>query len=191
MNNHITDANALAGLPLRQEAEKIVNIGSAHNINNTINFSSAKSLLSPNSFYNLIIKSGEKYEEPHCIMYRDRVLEFTTPQLCRKLSNFTFEDIEEIINLPSLFLPEVEYEITGEQKRGQIGFWGKIKEIHIWPDSSYDVSFEIEKEGEIELDRIIEFSNELGLKIDGYEHRRTHWAIKRADLMSVIKKIKG
>lgn len=69
-DNLLTETTNLA----QQNAEKIYNIKHANNVNNVVNYNNFRSSLSPESYYNLFVIGGEKYESDYFQLRGDRVL---------------------------------------------------------------------------------------------------------------------
>lgn len=75
-------------------------------INNIVNYTPARKILSPNEYYNLFINFGEKYDSNVFYLKNDRIFEYTNTAIIQRSSQFTLEEIDEIIRLPVLLLPE-------------------------------------------------------------------------------------
>ncbi|WP_407254177.1 FRG domain-containing protein [Klebsiella michiganensis] len=104
---------------------------------------------------------------------RSRFLEHTEDKLVRKYKDLTKEQIEEIKELPCLFLVE---NLQGE------AFVGSLKSITA---DRYKVEFEYNltqriSEGEINNQTL------YSLGLSKFEIMRTHWAIKDLNLYSII-----
>lgn len=168
--------------PLQQNAERIYNIEQANNVNNIVNYVPARKILSPNEYYNLFIIYDEQYERDSFTIENGRIFEYTNTAIKQKFSQFTLEDIDEIMSLPTLFLPEYS-EANQEIKTG---FLGQLVDID--KRAGY-IKFDFHKEHEIDLN-LVEL-HQSDLKIEDWELSRTHWAIKRANLednLEIIKK---
>ena len=148
--------------------------------------SSKDGKLSPSQYYNLFVSSEEGiYDKSSFIIYNARVLQeiYTTNAIIDKFSNFTFDDINEIIALPTLFLPEYRNE---ENEKEKVGYLGRLTDINITPGPGKS-EFYFEKEQEFQMTKIVQLMKDL--KFKETELERTHWAIKKADLLEVIKKL--
>jgi len=148
--------------------------------------SSKDGKLSPSQYYNLFVSFEEGiYDKSPFIIYNGRVLQedYTTNAIIAKFSNFTFDDINEIIALPTLFLPEYRNE---ENEKEKVGYLGLLTDINIrrGPGQS---EFYFEKKQEFQMTKIVQLMNDL--KFKERELERTHWAIKKADLLEVIKEL--
>lgn len=169
--------------PLQQTADRIYNIEQANNINNIVNYVPARKILSPNEYYNLFIIYGEQYEGDSFTIESGRIFEYTNTAIKQKFSQFilfsqfTLEDIDEITSLPTLFLPEY----SDSNQEIKTGFFGKLVDID---KRGGDTKFEFHKEYEVDLNSVVLHQSEL--KIEDWELSRTHWAIKRANLMNVL-----
>ena len=164
--------------PLQQNAERIYNIEQANNVNNIVNYVPARKILSPNEYYNLFIIYGEQYEGDSFTIENGRIFEYTNTAIKQKFSQFTLEDIDEIMGLPTLFLPEYS-EVNQEIKTG---FLGQLVDID--KRDGY-IKFDFHKECKINLN-LVELHHS-DLKIEDWELSRTHWAIKRANLKNILK----
>ena len=176
--------NLPSGFPtqtLQQNAERIYNIEQANNVNNIVNYVPARKKLSPNEYYNLFIIYGEQYEGDSFTIENGRIFECTNTAIKQKFSQFTLENIDEIMSLPTLFLPEYS-EVNQEIKTG---FLGQLVDID---KRTGNTKFYFHKECEIDLNLVGLHQSEL--KIEDWELSRTHWAIKRANLEDILEKIK-
>lgn len=185
MTNLLKKRNDLpAELPqqiLQQTADKIYNIEHASNVNNIVNYIPARKILSPNEYYNLFINYGEKYDSNAFYLKNDRIFEYTNTAIIQRFSQFTLEEIDEIIRLPALLLPE--YRDSNQDIKS--GFFGKIIDINRTGEYT---RFDFNKEIEINLNLVELHQSEL--KIEDWELSRTHWAIKRTNLEDILEKIK-
>lgn len=142
--------------------------------------------LPPSQYYNLFVSSEEGiYDKSPFIIYNDRVLQkpYTTNAVIDKFSNFTLDDINEIIALPTLFLPEYRNE---ENEKEKVGYLGQLIDIDIAPGPGKSEFYFVKKQ-EFPMRKIVQLMNDL--KFRNSELERTHWAIKKADLLEVIKKL--
>lgn len=164
--------------PLQQNADRIYNIEQANNVNHIVNVTPVRESLSSDEYYNLFIIYGEKYEENSFSLNNDRIFEYTNTAIRQRFNQFTLEDIDEIMNLPALFLPEY----SDANQDIKIGFFGKLEDID---KRARDIQFVFRKECEIDLNQVELHQSEL--KIEDWELSRTHWAIKRANLKNILK----
>ena len=164
--------------PLQQNADRIYNIEQANNVNHIVNVTPVRESLSSDEYYNLFIIYGEKYEENSFSLNNDRIFEYTNAAIRQRFNQFTLEDIDEIMNLPALFLPEY----SDANQDIKIGFFGKLEDID---KRARDIQFVFRKECEIDLNQVELHQSEL--KIEDWELSRTHWAIKRANLKNILK----
>lgn len=163
--------------PLQQNADRIYNIEQANNVNHIVNVTPVRVSLSSNEYYNLFIIYGEKYEENSFSLNNDRIFGYTNTAIRKRFDQFTLEDIDEIMNLPALFLPEY----SDANQDIKIGFFGKLEDID---KRARDIQFVFRKECEIDLNQVELHQSEL--KIEDWELSRTHWAIKRANLKNIL-----
>jgi hypothetical protein len=163
--------------PLQQNADRIYNIEKANNVNHIVNVIPVRESLSSDEYYNLFIIYNEKYEENFFSLNNDRIFEFTNTAISQKFNKFTLEDIDEIMSLPALFLPEY----SNANKEIKKGFFGKLLDID--KKTGY-IKFDFHKECEIDLN-LVEL-HQSDLKIEDWELSRTHWAIKRANLKNIL-----
>jgi hypothetical protein len=164
--------------PLQQTADRIYNIEQANNVNNIVNYVPSRTMLPTDGFYNLFVKYDEEYEGTYFTIPRKKILNWTTEQISAKFSKFSFEDVEEIKSLPALFLPEYK-----NNKEIPFGYLGRLREINI-PKYGGDPVFYFETAKSVPIDWVNIHKDEL--MIDLFELENTHWAIKRANLMSVL-----
>lgn len=165
---------------LQQNADRIYNIEQANNVNNIVNYVPARNTLSQNNYYNLFIIYGEQYEGDSFTIENGRIFEYTNTAIKQKFSQFTLEDIDEITSLPALFLPEY----SDMNQDIKIGFFGKLVDID---KRAGDTKFDFHKEYEIDLESVV--FHQSALKLEKWELSRTHWAIKRANLMDILESL--
>lgn len=163
--------------PLQQNADRIYNIEQANNVNHIVNVTPIRKTLSSDEYYNLFIIYDEKYEKDSFVLDNDRIFEYTNTAILQKFNEFTLEDIDEIMSLPTLFLPE--YSEANQEKK--TGFFGKLVDID---KRARNTNFDFRKECEIDLN-LVEL-HQSDLKIEDWELSRTHWAIKRANLKNIL-----
>lgn len=163
--------------PLQQNADRIYNIEQANNVNHIVNVTPVRVSLSSDEYYNLFIIYGEKYEENSFSLNNDRIFGYTNTAIRQRFDQFTLENIDEIMNLPALFLPEY----SDANQDIKIGFFGKLEDID---KRARDIQFVFRKECEIDLNQVELHQSEL--KIEDWELSRTHWAIKRANLKNIL-----
>lgn len=182
LNNQGNLPSEIPQQTLQQNADRIYNIEQANNVNNFINYEPSRKILSPNEYYNLFIIYGEKYEGNSFIIKNDRIFEYTNTAIEQKISQFTLEDIDEIISLPALFLPEY----SDANQEIKTGFFGKLVDVD--KRAGY-TKLDFYKESELDLNSVVLHQSELKLE-NKWELSRTHWAIKRANLKQIIEGVK-
>ena len=159
---------------VNQYANDIYNIKTANNI---INNNPSRAVLSSDGFYNLFVKYDEEYEGTCFTIRRDRMLNGTPEHIRTKFSKFSFDDVEEIVSLPALFLPEYK-----NNKEIPFGYLGRLREINI--PKYGDPVFHFKTTKSVPVDWVNLHKDEL--MIAPFELENTHWAIKRANLMNVL-----
>lgn len=168
----------------QQNADRIYNIEQANNVNHIVNVIPERKILSPDEYYNLFIIYGEKYEGNSFALGNGRIFEYTNTAVQQKFSKFTLDDIDEIISLPALFLPEYS-KINNEI---EIGFLGRLEDIDKTEGVGHS-KFYFRQERTITMKLIESSQSKLRIDEDKRELSRTHWAIKRANLKQVIEEI--
>jgi len=136
-------------------------------------------------YYNLFVLCGEEFDKPYIKIRKDRCLcECMTNETKAKFDALTPEMIEEIKTLPSLFL--AENRPYGRADDDQRVIYGFVSDIKIY-DNDVKIYF-CGYKSDIVQQRLNELLDELGLY--GNQHfnelNRTHWAIKRVDLIQEL-----
>ena len=107
-----------------------------------------------------------------------RLFEYTDDRVKRDLG----DDYEQqLMKLPTLMMPEVE-----DPDREQVATIGHITSIRATGRSH---RFEFEPNGRLQpipSGTVIELAHRLNIDPDSWEFRRTHWAVKQADLFEVL-----
>ena len=136
-------------------------------------------------YYNLFVIGIEEFDKPYFKVPRERVLnQSMTDETKKRFEVLTPEVIEEIKTLPSLFLAENRpYGRADEDQRVIYGF---VSDVKIY-DKDVKVYF-CGYKSDIVQQRLNELLDELGLIGDNRfnELNRTHWAIKRVDLIQEL-----
>lgn len=136
-------------------------------------------------YYNLFVVGIEEFDKPFFKIPRDRVLnEYMSKETRALFETWTPEVIARIKNLPSLFMAENgDYGIARD---GQAAIYGFVYDLKIYENDIkvYYCSFL----PHIPQQRINDLHEELGIPANkGYsELNRTHWAIKRVDLIQEL-----
>jgi len=129
--------------------------------------------------YNLIIGYvGPSDLENEIIVSASRFLEYTDSETQMRFRNLTSENVEELKELPALLMQE-QYEDGA--------FVAKIKAI-AKANRDYKITFERDASLATLTPKEIEgLAIELG--IDDFEIYRTHWAVKKADLINLLSEL--
>ena len=136
-------------------------------------------------YYNLFVIGIEEFDKPYFKVPRERVLnQCMTDETKRRFEVLTPETIEEIKTLPSLFL--AENRPYGRADDDQRVIYGFVSDVKIY-DNDVKIYF-CGYKSDIVQQRLNEMLDELGLIGDQHfnELNRTHWAIKRVDLIQEL-----
>lgn len=136
-------------------------------------------------YYNLFVVGVEEFDKPHFRIMRSRSLNgCMSDETRKKFDPPTPETISDIKRMPSLFMAENRN--YGRADDDQVVIYGFVSDVKI-----YDNDIKIYHSGfaTFEQQRINELLDELGLIGDDKfnELNRTHWAIKRVDLIQELK----
>ncbi len=136
-------------------------------------------------YYNIFVIGIEEFDKPYFKVPRDRVLnQYMTDETKQRFDTLTPEMIEEIKTLPSLFL--AENRPYGRADDDQRVIYGFVSDIKIY-DNDVKIYF-CGYKSDIVQQRLNELLDELGLY--GNQHfnelNRTHWSIKRVDLIQEL-----
>ena len=134
-------------------------------------------------YYNLLVTGDEEaWEGTTYKAELNRFLEFTDMKVKSKFSNLEDDDvIKEIGELPCLFLNEIG--------RGDFGYVGKMS--HLKVRSKY-IGFRFEKIKKIPIENIKNIGFELDIDVSKRgitELHRTHWAIKKVNLIEELEEL--
>lgn len=136
-------------------------------------------------YYNLFVIGIEEFDRPYFKVPRVRSLcEYMSDETKKRFDALTPEMIAEIKTLPSLFL--AENRPYGRADDDQRVIYGFVSDIKIYED---DVKiYFCGYKSDIEQQRLNERLDELGLHGNHAfnELNRTHWAIKRVDLIQEL-----
>lgn len=136
-------------------------------------------------YYNIFVIANEEYDRPYFKIERARALsECMSEETKEKFSGMTKEDKQQIVTMPSLFMAENhQYGNADDDQKVIYGFVSdyKIYENNVkiyWCGYKLDIP-------QIRLNELLE---ELQLYGDNRfnEMNRTHWAIKRCDLIQEL-----
>lgn len=138
-------------------------------------------------YYNLfVVGPGIQFDclEGSFLMMSQRALESTDKDIRDRFMYLTDENREEIKSFPSLFMAENEE--YGKANPNQVAYLGRVLEIRPHGDKNFKIKYRFQKD--IPQQRFNELLEELclgGAKCFN-ELNRTHWAIKRVDLLDEL-----
>lgn len=136
-------------------------------------------------YYNLFVLGTEEFDKGYFKIPRTRALcEYMTEETKQLFSVMTVPVMERIKTLPSLFMQEnQQYGAAGVDQQAIYGF---VSDIKIYDDSIkiYFTGYRVD----IPQQRLNELNEELAISAHkAYsELNRTHWAIKRVDLITEL-----
>lgn len=136
-------------------------------------------------YYNIFVIGIEEFDKPYFMVPRERALnQYMTDETKKRFDALTPEMIEEIKTLPSLFL--AENRPYGRADDDQRVIYGFVSDVKIY-DNDVKIYF-CGYKSDIVQQRVNELLDELGLYGNNSfnELNRTHWAIKRADLIQEL-----
>lgn len=130
--------------------------------------------------FNLLVSGHpEAWKEQPFTFGRDRVFEHITPEIRQRFSELTPETIQELKLLPTLFAYERDVQTPAR--------FGWLKEIRI-RQSDVLIRFEFDESAAPIAPSVLE-NLRSDLDIGDFEMRRTHWAVKDADLLGALEKV--
>lgn len=135
-------------------------------------------------FYNLFVVNTEAFDRPYFKISRDRSLsEMMSDDVKAAFAPMTPEHKERIKTLPSLFMAENNR--YGNATDEQNVIYGFVSDIKVYEN---DVKIYFCGYYNIPQQRLNELLDELGLSGNNKfnEMNRTHWAIKRCDLIEEL-----
>ena len=138
-------------------------------------------------YYNLfVIGCGGRFEEVagNFLIMSQRALEYTDKDIRDRLIYLTDADRAEIQTYPSLFMYEnADY---GKASPDQVAYFGRVTEIRPHGSDHIKVKYHLLKD--IPQQTLNELLTELGLGgVKRFnELNRTHWAVKRVDLLDEL-----
>ena len=136
--------------------------------------------------FNLFVLGAEEYTDPYFIVSTDRALtEYIAPDIKSRFASFTPEAIAEIKKYPALFCSENHH--YAKTDPDHMANYGYIKDIKV-QDNGIKVYYQILNQ--IPQQTLNAFSDDLCLKLPHsfFELSRTHWTIKRINLVEVLEK---
>lgn len=127
--------------------------------------------------YNLMVTAGDNlWEEGAYTWHKSRILEYTSDEIKAQLGTFSSEALAILSSLPTLFMYE-----HGAEGKARIG---KIKQIKVrGPELRvlYEFDENIPSLSAEQIDAL-----KWDLEIQDWEFKRTHWAVKSANLHETI-----
>lgn len=142
-------------------------------------------LIVDREYYNLFVLGIEEYDKPYFKVPRDRALnQYMTKETMAMFDSLTPEMIARIKTFPSLFLAENRQ--YGRPDDDQCVIYGFVSDVKIY-DNDVKIYF-CGYKNDIPQRVINDLLEELGLSGNGNfnELNRTHWSIKRADLIQEL-----
>ena len=135
-------------------------------------------------YYNIFVLGGEEFNKPFFKVPMDRALrEYMTIDTKKRFSAFDTEIIEEIKTLPSLFM--TENWAYNKADDAQLVIYGFVSDLRVYEDYIKIYYYPLRKD--IPQRILNEFKEEFGLSgFQFNELNRTHWAIKRRDLIEEL-----
>lgn len=136
-------------------------------------------------YYNLFVIGTETFSDGHFIVPKDRALtESMTPENKAQFSALTDEAIARIRTFPSIFASENHY--YGKTDDDHQAIFGIVKEVRI-QDNGIKIHFQsLWPIPQQRLNEII-FQLAIGGTTSFNELDRTHWAIKRVNLIEELR----
>ena len=136
-------------------------------------------------YYNLFVIGTETFSDGHFIVPKDRALtESMTPENKAQFSALTDEAIARIRTFPSIFASENHY--YGKTDDDHQAIFGIVKEVRI-QDNGIKIHFQsLWPIPQQRLNEII-FQLAIGGTTSFNELGRTHWAIKRVNLIEELR----
>ena len=134
--------------------------------------------------FNLFVIGAEEYKDPWFLVPKDRALtESTSPEMKERCASLSPDAVETIKSFPALFCSENHnYTRTDPD---HIAYYGYVLDIKM-QDNGIKVYFRILNE--LPQQALIDLSEQLciGRANSFTELCRTHWAIKRVNLVEVL-----
>ena len=140
-----------------------------------------------NAYYNLFVVGGEPFNEGHFLVEKDRALttaEGIAPEISAEFAALTPEAIAKIKTFPSLIAGENrQYGCTDTD---HLAFFGMVTDIRIQENG---IKIYFQKFCSLPQQRLNETMRELAIhgKPSYNELNRTHWAIKKVNLIEELK----
>ena len=127
---------------------------------------------------NLLVTAGEgSWNEPIYTFGAGRFLEYTSDALKARFGGLDAESMAVLKQLPTLFAYE-----AGVGGPARVGWITKIQKRHDEIRITYEFDHAISPIDPKRIDALV-----WELEISNYEMNRTHWAVKDADLLQVLR----
>jgi len=179
-----------------QTGEKNTQIAHANNVNQVINIilpmsahrtgNARNATVSLNlDIYNLFVIGEEDFQGDHFIVQKERVLtESTSNEIKEQFSALGADAIARIKTFPTLFASENHQ--YGRTDVDHMAYFGVVTDLKI-QDNGVKVYFQ--KYSEVPQQKLNEIQFELALEKAAFfnELNRTHWAIKRVNLLEALR----
>ena len=171
---------------ITQDGNKNTQVTHANNVN-IIPGAPANTKVAINTeYYNLFVVGNESFSNGHFIVPKDRALtEYMSPEAKAQFSNLSIAAISQIMSLPSIFASENHrYGKTDDSHQAYFGIVTDIKP----QDNGIKIYFR--SYSAIPQQRLNELAFELAIQGSRSfnELNRTHWAIKRINLIEELNK---
>ena len=187
--------NNTSGTNLTQNGDNNIQVAHADTVNQNViiahgfqNSNDAmKSLNQEHDYdcYNLFVIGGESFDGSYFIVPKDRALtESTSQEMKDECAALTPEAIEKIKMYPALFASENEN--YGRAGCDQIAHYGYVTGVKI-QDNGIKISFQTFNPIPQQILNDLAFELNLGRASSYNELNRTHWAIKRINLVEELK----
>ena len=195
----ISNPAACAPLTFTQTGDNATQVGHADTVNAYLNVNVVAPTILPDGtiartgsalsreYYNVfVVGCGGRFEEvagSFLVMSR-RAMEYTDKDIRDRLIYLTETDRAEIQTFPSLFMYEnADY---GKAAPDQVAYFGRVTEIRPHGSDHIKVKYHLIKD--IPQQRLNELLTELSLggAKQFNELNRTHWAVKRVDLLDEL-----
>lgn len=183
---------------INQYGEKSVHVGHATAVNQTLNVNVTYFIPQPGrqalqvttslsrDYYNLFVIGGEEFCGDHFLVPKDRALTKGTlaDDVFERLSTLTPEAIEEIKSYPALFASE-NTNYRGKTDKDQQAIYGLVTDIRV-QDNGIKIYYH--RLNYISQQAINDIAFNLGIRSTTAltELNRTHWTIKRIDLIEAL-----
>jgi hypothetical protein len=136
-------------------------------------------------FFNMFVVAGERFMGKGFLIPSNRVLRsYMIPEVANRFSDLSENAISQIKTLPSLFTDE--YRDLPRQEEEQMAHFGIVTDLSSHENGMY---IRFRRISAVPLKKIFDLSFKLGLygNTSFHELFHTHWAIKKVDLVDILK----